>query len=367
MDPLAHTLVGATLGETGLKKTTPLGTATLVLGANAPDLDFFFGLSGTDESLWVRRGLTHGIVAMFVLPFVVALLMFGLGRLRVRGGAAPPRFGPLLGLAFLAVLTHPLLDWMNTYGVRLLMPFDGRWFYGDALFIVDPWVWLLAASALVLSTTRTRLGIGAWIVLGAGASALILGFPEVPWGTQLFWCLGVAAIVLLRRPLRIGAQPVARAAFGLIAIYVLAMIGGSALAETQVRGFYEDRGVRLGASMAAPLPGNPFVREVVGMTDDAYHFAEVRWLADPAVARTRPPLPRPDLEDPVVRAALAHPDVRGFANWVRLPFVDVMDYQGGYRVVMRDLRYSRPDEESFADFAKVVVDLDRDLRPRRGS
>ncbi len=30
------------------------------------------------------------------------------------------------------------MDWLNSYGVRLLMPFSNRWFYGDALYIVDP-------------------------------------------------------------------------------------------------------------------------------------------------------------------------------------------------------------------------------------
>jgi len=36
---------------------------------------------------------------------------------------------------------HPTLDWLNTYGMRWLMPFSGRWFYGDAVFIVDPGCW----------------------------------------------------------------------------------------------------------------------------------------------------------------------------------------------------------------------------------
>lgn len=367
MDPFAHTLVGATLGETGLKKTTPLATTTLVLGANAPDLDFFWSLGDSDHSLWLRRGITHGVVAMAVLPLLLAGLMYGIGMLRTRRGAPPPRFGALFGLSLLSVLTHPALDWMNTYGVRLLMPFDGRWFYGDSFFIIDPWVWLLSASAVVLATTRTKLGAGAWWVLGAGASALVFGFPEIPWGTQVVWCLGVLGIIVLKRPLRTEPSKVARAAVALLTVYALAMIGGGALAKSQVRAFFEERGVTLVDAMAAPLPGNPFAREVIGISEDAYHFAEVRWFQAEPVARTRPPLPRPDREDPVVRAALTQPEIRGFANWVRLLFVDVIDYRGGYRVVLRDLRYARPDEEGFADFAKVVVDLDRDLRPAEGS
>ena len=42
------------------------------------------------------------------------------------------------------------MDWLNSYGVRLLMPFSDRWFYGDALYIVDPLLYLLFGAAIVL-------------------------------------------------------------------------------------------------------------------------------------------------------------------------------------------------------------------------
>ena len=63
----------------------------------------------------------------------------------------------LLLLSYVGVLSHVALDLLNTYGVRLLMPFDRRWFYGDALFIIDPWLWL-------------ALGAGVWLARRHGAS-----------------------------------------------------------------------------------------------------------------------------------------------------------------------------------------------------
>ena len=60
----------------------------------------------------------------------------------------------LLLLSTIAVLSHPVLDTLNTYGVRWLMPFSGRWFYGDTLFIVDPWIWLALGVGVVLSRPR---------------------------------------------------------------------------------------------------------------------------------------------------------------------------------------------------------------------
>ena len=37
------------------------------------------------------------------------------------------------------------------------MPFSSRWFYGDTLFIVDPWVWLALALGVYFSRRRERL------------------------------------------------------------------------------------------------------------------------------------------------------------------------------------------------------------------
>ncbi len=150
MDPIAHTLTGAALAAAGLRRATPLATAALVIGANAPDIDVLTGFAGRYAALAMRRGWTHGVLAIAVLPFVVTALLLLWDRLRRRPDRAPARAGPLLGLAALAVISHPILDWLNNYGMRWLMPFDGRWSYGDALFIVDPWVWLALGGVVFL-------------------------------------------------------------------------------------------------------------------------------------------------------------------------------------------------------------------------
>ena len=56
----------------------------------------------------------------------------------------------MLLLSYIGVLLHVFMDFTNSYGVRLLMPFSERWFYGDALYIVDPWLYL-------------TLGLGWWL------------------------------------------------------------------------------------------------------------------------------------------------------------------------------------------------------------
>lgn len=140
MDPICHTLVGATLAQTGLKRRTALGTATLLVGANLPDVDFVSLAWGTVPMLEWRRGWTHGILALAVLPFVLTGAMLAWDKFARRGARRSFEVRPtqVLLLSTLAILTHPALDWLNTYGMRWLMPFSDRWYYGDALFIVDP-------------------------------------------------------------------------------------------------------------------------------------------------------------------------------------------------------------------------------------
>ncbi len=162
MDNLTHSLVGALIGQAGLKKKTGLGMPALIIGANIPDIDATCTIYGM-ESLAMRRGLTHGPIAWVVLPLVLAGLLWAWDRWQTKRGKrpegrAPVRFGWLFALALIGCLTHPALDWMNNYGVRLLEPFSSRWFYGDVLFIIDLWMWIGLGFATWFSLRRERRG-----------------------------------------------------------------------------------------------------------------------------------------------------------------------------------------------------------------
>ena len=107
-------------------------------------------------------------------PFVLTGVLLAWDRyvrLRRKPGAAPARAGPLLALTALAIISHPTLDWLNNYGMRWLMPFDGRWFYGDALFVIDPWFWLLVGGAAFLTFSKSRLARVRWACLRVGYGA----------------------------------------------------------------------------------------------------------------------------------------------------------------------------------------------------
>lgn len=167
MDNITHSLVGALIGQAGLKRRTGLAMPALIIGANIPDVDAacLFWLDGV-QHLAFRRGTTHGPIAWMVLPLLLAGMLYGFDRWQAsRGtrpaGRLPMRFGWLFGLSLLACLTHPALDWLNVYGVRLLEPFSHRWFYGDTLFIIDVWLWLGMGFATWFSLRQETRG-GEW-------------------------------------------------------------------------------------------------------------------------------------------------------------------------------------------------------------
>jgi inner membrane protein len=168
MDNLTHSLAGALIGQAGLKRKTGLGMPALIIGANIPDIDAacFLWLDGI-EHVGFRRGITHGPPAMLLLPLVLAGLLYGYDRWQAKRGKRPKarlpvRFGWLYVLSLIGCLSHPALDWMNVYGVRLLEPFSSQWFYGDVLFIIDIWLWLGMGLAVWFSLRRERRG-GEWL------------------------------------------------------------------------------------------------------------------------------------------------------------------------------------------------------------
>ncbi len=215
MDNITHSLVGALLGQAGLKKKTGLAMPALIIGANIPDVDAacFFWLEGV-EHLGFRRGITHGPMAWILLPLILAGLLWGYDRWQDRCGTRPKdrlpvNFKWLFLLGFIATLSHPALDWLNVYGVRFLEPFSSQWFYGDTLFIIDVWLWALMGFATWFSLwrekwggdyeepTRWALGIGilyivmnsviSWLVasMASGQPAIASPMPLVSWEREV--------------------------------------------------------------------------------------------------------------------------------------------------------------------------------------
>jgi inner membrane protein len=292
MDPITHTLAGATLARAGLDRRTPLAAATLMLGANAPDIDIVMMLVGEYAAIAFRRGWTHGPLAWPLLVVALTGMMLAWDRWvrrRRSPGAVPADPAVLLLLATIGVLSHPALDWLNTYGIRLLMPLSPEWFYGDAVFIIDPYVWLVLGGALTLPRRTVRR-------------------------VQL---AGMAVVA-----------------------YVIALIGASLHGERLAQRVAEARGLGVREVMYQPRPADPFSGDLVVVTDDAYHRGRLRWLAAERVRLDDDAIPRGDWRAPAVLAALDDPAVRDYLAWSRYPYVRVEATAEGTAVFFGDARFA---------------------------
>jgi len=284
-----------------LARRTALGTTTLLIGANLPDVDVLTYFWGEAADLAFRRGWTHGILALVLWPFALtgAMVLLDRGISRVRRASLPSGVAPgqLLLLSSVAILSHPLLDTLNTYGMRWLMPFSGRWFYGDTLFIVDPWLWL-------------ALGIG----------------------------------VILSRPKRGCTRP-ARVALWISFTYVVVMalsaLAARRLAGPEIAAISREPVRRL---MVSPYPVNPFMRSVVVEQEGVYRTARFRWLTRPHVdAASVRVFPKGPADHPAVQAATATTVGRRYLGWARFPAFQLEPAGGGDFVVrIVDVRYSDP-------------------------
>ena len=122
--------------------------------------------------------------------------------------------------------SHLFMDWWNGYGVRPFYPWDPTWYYGDLVFVVDPWVWLMLGGAVVCGTRRFGRTKWGWYALTFAATIAVEEACRrgvVPWWTLAAWLTGVLEIALLWWWGRWRAAPAI--GWGLLASYLLVAAG----------------------------------------------------------------------------------------------------------------------------------------------
>jgi inner membrane protein len=313
MDNLTHSLAGAVLGQMGLKRKTGLGMATLIIAANIPDIDAVATLLGGQQHLAIRRGITHGPVAMLLLPLLLWQGMLWFDRWQTKRGTRPVARLPvnstwLLILAVIGTLSHPALDWLNNYGIRLLEPFSSRWFYGDSIFIIDIWIWAMLIAGIWLSRRRERARAETW-----------------------------------RTP--------AIAAFGAVCVYIFGngLITGRAEASGAAQ-LTAANGKTPELVVASPPPVSFWSRDMFWR--DRGTFGDGSFSLPEAVARIKI-AGRPDgMTDPRLAAAIGKSaDAKAFLFWSRMPYVEI----DGNVAMLRDQRFG---DARVADRFAVRLELE---------
>ncbi len=291
MDNLTHTLVGLTAAKAGLERLSPGATVVCVIAANAPDADILAVFGGSWFYLKHHRGITHSIVGTLVLALLLPLAFYVAVHLiaRLRGRVPQARLKGLVIASLIASASHPLMDWTNNYGVRPFLPWDARWFYGDLVYIVDPWLWLTLGGGTFLLTATTRWRTVAWALLATLATFAFIVLPlraglDFPFVTRALWLAGLAVLLLAHRKKlasRRGSS-VALAALAFAVLYwgALGLLHRRALVESQARAAslsqqHHENLLRLAAT---PTLADPFRWRAIAETDSAfYRFDTTFW------------------------------------------------------------------------------------------
>jgi inner membrane protein len=360
MDNLTHSLVGLAAAKAGLEKLSPGATTLCVLAANSPDADIvalIFG--GRWALLQHHRGISHSIVGAFALALALPLIFYLgdwlLARLRQRRRSI--RLPGLLLASLVATATHPFLDWTNNYGVRFLLPWNPKWFYGDFVFIIDPFLWIILGGAAFLLTSKTRTHVVVWLLIALVPSYLVLMGPgslSQPANEILLRLLWIVTLIVLaslyRRNFggRSGAK-IAIAALAIATIYCagLALTHAVALRQarfqaTTVAKMNREELVRVAAM---PTVANPTEWVCVMETNRATYRFSLSLLRSPPDSANMVRYEKPvGLEAEAVARAERDSRSQVFLGFARFPVVRVVGEDCATQTLVQfaDLRYTEP-------------------------
>ena len=149
MDSATHIFLGGAIAHSvfSTRKPAPAGwRAAFLLGALAatfPDFDVFIRTGNTVTDHALHRSFMHCLLFVPLLAILSTVPFLAFKRLR-------PAWKKILLAAFLATLSHPLLDTLTSYGTQLLWPFSHHRFALDTIAVVDlPYTAILIAGFLV--------------------------------------------------------------------------------------------------------------------------------------------------------------------------------------------------------------------------
>ena len=358
MDNLTHSLVGLTAAKAGLERLSPGASVLCVLAANAPDSDIVVLLFGDRwDFLQHHRGITHSLVGTALLALLLPLLFYGVDRLwaRLRRRSPQTNLRGLLIASLIVSATHPLLDWTNSYGIRFLLPWNPRWFYGDLVFIVDPFLWLILGGAAFLLASKTKTSRVIWGLVAAITTFLILASPRAadlpnPSLVAAVWLSALLVIVVLfvmRARERWGTR-IAFVSFALVLVYWTALAFAHARAfercMEEAQKISAPRGETVLRLAAMPKLANPLSWDCVFETDKAtYRFRTT--LNDPnsIAGFARYPKPSGELASALQSVSQQKP-AHVFLGFARFPVARLSDPSCTTQTLLQlaDLRYTEP-------------------------
>jgi len=293
-----HTLVGLAIARTGLDRWAPYATATALIATNFPDIEILTGLANTPTFIEYHRGITHSFLGIPVLSLALALAIY------IFSGS----FWKTFLTALVVMATHPALDYANTYGLRPFLPLNETWYYGDTLFIIDPYLDLVMLAGFLVGYRFPSIRrLSAWLSL-----LVALGY------------IGIRVELHAQARAQLASYTATRPGFQSLAVF--------------------------------PRMASPRVWDgIIGTNEE---MIKVRIDTRHGVERELARMPK-GVSSEVIGHALTAPSAVSFIGFARFPVTRIEGTEFGYRVTFIDFRFY--NEVTGRSFAAEVL-LDQSLR-----
>lgn len=298
MDNVTHSLAGLLLAESAVRlrarrahaEPTPRFSAVAaiasVIAANLPDADLLYtGIGGRRlRYMLYHRGYSHTVVMAIAGAALLWALTVVVWRWRGHEQMETDDRRWLLGLLLVSTLSHLVLDWTNSYGLHPFWPTDDRWRYGDAMFIIEPWLWIVSVPALIAASGSR--------VMRSLLSMVLLAVLVLAWRVDLVsrdaasaLTLGAVVFVALAHAFRPSAR-VAVAVAGWLAVTLVMAAGAASARRSVLRATIRaDPIADVLDVVVSPLPANAVCMSVITVerSGPTYRAATARVSSVPSV------------------------------------------------------------------------------------
>lgn len=174
MDSLSQLALGGAISVAVMGRRTAVWKAALWGGVagTLPDLDTFINFGDAVSNMVYHRGQSH---SLFNLTLLAPLMAWAVSRVH----GQRELFTRWWLAMWLALVTHPLLDYFTVYGTQLLQPFSDYPFGLGSMFIIDPLYTLPLVIGIVVALVRKQFAGLRWNAWALAVSCLYLGWSVV--------------------------------------------------------------------------------------------------------------------------------------------------------------------------------------------
>ena len=170
MDSLSQLVLGSAISIAVMGRRTAVWKAALWGGVagTLPDLDALLDFGDAVSNMVYHRAQSHGLFYLTLFAPLMAWLVSSLHGEKVL-------FKRWLLALWLALFTHPILDWFTIYGTQLWQPFSDAPLGLGSMFIVDPLYTLPLLIGVIAALASKPSGLR-WNALALSFSCVYLAW-----------------------------------------------------------------------------------------------------------------------------------------------------------------------------------------------